>query len=174
MTIAVFFAFYLYHNRKKGSNLTHIHDPLTHTETILEHQSAESLADPTMGMAMGYCHNHSHEKAQAACAICNIFLCEECVSEYETLNFCPDHFNLFLQNDWEVVETVKTTPDKTQKSFYLYDFKNTQWNLENIPTFIMTEYKIDVNSDQIESHISLYAKKEEVKNLQNIIKKGLH
>ena len=60
--------------------------------------------------------------------------------------------------------------EEAHKSFYLYDFKKGQWDQQNIPTYIVTHYKIDVTSDEIESHISLFALKEDAKQLKEIMK----
>ena len=140
---------------------------LVHEEAVSKNQ------DPTISMATGYCHNHHTEKAVATCGICGDLLCEECVREYETLNFCPEHFDLYIRHDWDVVETVKTTPNEAHKSFYLYDFKKREWEKNQTATYIMTHYKIDVTSDEIESHISLYGIREEITDLKDKVKKGV-
>jgi len=175
MVMTVLFGVFIYKNW--------LHDKVAPEtgESRLESAKAEvskSLAqkhvDPTINMTSGYCAHHAHEKATATCAICNDLLCEECTAEYESLNFCPQHFELFLKHNWSVVETVKTTPDEAHKSFFLYEFKKNSWSHEKTPTYIMTDYKIDVTTDRIESHISLYAIAEDVEQLKGKLKKGLH
>jgi hypothetical protein len=110
-----------------------------------------SLKDHNLSM----CHYHPEERARGMCAISNEPLCEHCLREHEGIIVGPEHFRTLLENDWLAIETILTTPESTEASAHLYDFKQQQWQLEKQPMYISTHYKINVNDDFIESHISL-------------------
>lgn len=106
------------------------------------------------------CVNHADRLGQGVCAICSKVLCEECVKEYDGLNFCLEHFKTYLENEWEGVETVMTTPDSPEEALQLYHFKNYIWR-EEIPSFIRTHYRINIEQDLIESHVSLMVRRDD-------------
>lgn len=109
----------------------------------------------------GYCSNHAQEKAVTICAICSKSLCEECASEGEGLYFCADHFQMYLEHDWAVITNEKTSPDNPTSGLIIYQFKDNLWDKEKIPSFIVTHYRINIESDFIESYVQLHVRKEE-------------
>ncbi len=106
-----------------------------------------------------FCQNHLETPATTVCRICEKVFCEACTKEHNNMLFCIDHFNLFIKNEWEEVDSVVTSPHDSTHTMYLYNFKNQLWEEEKIPSYIQTHYKINVDNDQIESHIKLYAQK---------------
>ncbi len=116
------------------------------------------------------CYNHPQIPSTGTCSICNKTFCETCLKEFEKLNFCTNHYQLFLKHEWDEIDTVKTTPDQPEKALYLYRFKEKIWAKDNIPTYIITHYKINIDDDHIESHVKLFARKEEVVLLKEKLK----
>ena len=80
---------------------------------------------------VGTCVNHTEKRAVATCAICDILICEDCVSSDETLHFCHEHFQVYLSNEWKAIASEVTTPENTTKSEYLFQFKKLQWDNSN-------------------------------------------
>ncbi|MBT7611550.1 MAG: hypothetical protein HN576_17470 [Bacteriovoracaceae bacterium] len=115
------------------------------------------------------CHHHDKIQAQAFCSICKLALCEDCVRDDKNIYFCQDHFQLYLQSDWVELETVTTNPNHPEDGMYIYEFKEKIWLENNTPTFVTIHYKIDVESDHIESELKLMARKEEKKFLKEKI-----
>lgn len=117
----------------------------------------------------GYCVAHSREIAVAMCAICGDLVCDECHRGHDSLHFCTKHFETFLRYKWKVLDTVITTPNNPEKGLYLYQFKQNEWSAKNIPSYIMTHYKIDVESDSIESHLHLFVREDDLEQLKEIL-----
>lgn len=113
--------------------------------------------DPTLQM----CVNHPEASAQALCAISQDPICDRCVREDDGIIFSLDHFRTYLENKWAEVESVRATADETQASAHLFAFKYHTWKKDQTPSFVTTHYRIDVESDEIESLIKLYVKEEE-------------
>jgi hypothetical protein len=116
----------------------------------------------------GMCHYHSNEAARAQCAICSDLLCQQCNREYEHLHFCPTHFELYTSHQWRPLTTVVTRPQTPQHGVALYEFKENLWDNKKIPSYVVTHYKIDVETDQIESYIQLYVREEEFTLLSSL------
>ncbi len=116
-----------------------------------------------------YCHVHSDQKSAGTCAICELPFCEECLTGHDKLNFCPDHYRLFLENSWSEVSSVKTTPSTPQKGLHIYKVKKEAWEQNAIPSYIVTYYKIDTESDIIESHVKLFAMTSDLEKIQAML-----
>jgi len=134
-------------------------------EVVREHNSSKPEKNP-LAPAIGICFKHPEQIAVSACAICAQLLCENCVREHETLQFCPEHFEMFLNYKWVEIETVATTPQTPERGMYLYEFKERSWNDSGKPSYIMTHYKINVENDLIESYIKLYVREEDIQELK--------
>lgn len=105
--------------------------------------------------AESQCINHDDRQGVGLCAICMEAFCEECLIEHEHLHFCREHYMTFTEHNWEVIDTIRTEPDKAEASMYLYEFKGHLWDQEKLPTIVTTHYQINTENNQIESQISL-------------------
>ena len=117
-------------------------------------------------LSVGMCDTHPNARANGHCAICEKLLCEDCNMESEKLHFCPEHYALFTENDWELLQKVKTTPDTTEESAHLFEFKNDKWKNEKVPLYVEIHYQINIENDQIESDVALYALKDQATHLK--------
>jgi len=118
----------------------------------------------------GNCHFHTQIKAETTCAICEVLICESCAKAQDKIHFCPEHNETFKNNEWEILDAVKASPDNTQASDYLHKFKKSLWEEKNIPTFIQVHYQINVDDDTIISEIKLFCIKEYISLYQQLIK----
>ncbi len=109
----------------------------------------------------GTCFVHPLENAKTICAICSNLLCQNCNRDYDHLHFCPTHFETFIAYNWKPVTTVIAHPNRPLDGLALHHFKDNLWQSHKTPSYIVTHYKIDVESDQIESYIQLYVREEE-------------
>ena len=118
------------------------------------------------------CANHPNEPSEGGCAICAKYFCVNCLKTHGILNFCREHYNVFLSANWSEAYTVKSTPDDPEAGVKVVDWKNKVFETEGTPTYVETHYKINVEGDQIESWIVLFARETEVvdikKRLQTI------
>lgn len=118
--------------------------------------------DPTLQM----CVNHPEVPAHALCAISQEPICEGCVREDDGIIFGLDHFRTYLESKWVELESVRATADQTEASAHLFAFKYSKWKIGQTPSFVTTHYRIDVESDEIESLIRLYVREEEKDQLR--------
>jgi len=107
------------------------------------------------------CHLHPQEPSEGACAICGRFFCANCLKTHGTLTFCREHINVFLSSNWTEVYTVKSTPDDPEAGVKVVEWKNRTWEESNVPLYLETHYKINVDGDMIESWIVLFARENE-------------
>ena len=118
-----------------------------------------------------YCIHHPDIPSVASCLICEEVFCEDCLVEHESMHFCKEHFRTFANNKWKQITDVRTTPDTPEDGLFIYNFKRDLWQDKNIPTFVMTHYKINIENDFIESFIQLNVREEDVEKLTVQIEK---
>lgn len=135
------------------------------SRSVRQGPNRDELRRMAEGVESSYCVNHPQDHGNGMCAICSEVFCEECIKEHEGLTFCRPHFRLFISHEWEAVETVKTTPETPETAFPMYDFKKTLWEKEGLPAVISTHYKINIDTDTIESYVKLLVRSDELESL---------
>ena len=109
-----------------------------------------------------FCPNHPEEPGETMCAICDKLYCKACIRPYKSLHFCKEHLPLIMRNEWEEVFTLKTSTHDPEEGVRLYDAKKMLFEEKNVPTYIETHYKINVDQDYIETYLVVYAIPENV------------
>lgn len=117
-----------------------------------------------------FCPNHPDEPGEVTCAICDRLFCKACIKPFKTLHFCKEHLPLVMRHDWEEVLTVKTSTHDPEEGVRVYDAKKRLFEDQNLPTYIETHYKINVDQDYIETYLVVFAIKENVE----VVKQALH
>jgi hypothetical protein len=113
-----------------------------------------------------YCPNHPDEPGEVMCAICDRLFCKACIKPFKSLHFCKEHIPLVMRHDWEEVLTVKTSTTDPEHGVRLYDRKKEIFQREDIPTYVETHYKINVDQDYIETYLVLFGIKEHIADLK--------
>lgn len=116
------------------------------------------------------CHLHPKEPSEGACAICDHYFCKSCLKSQQSLLFCREHVNLYLNSDWTEVHSIKSTPQDPEAGVAVVEWKKGMWERESLPMYIQTHYKINLEGDQIESWVVLFARgkeQEEIKKRVN-------
>lgn len=114
-----------------------------------------------------FCPNHIDEPGEVMCAICDKLYCKACIKPFKTMHFCKEHTPLVMRHDWDEVLTLKTSTSDPELGVELYQLKKDLFEKENIPTYIETHYKINVEQDFIETYLVLFAIKENVAELKD-------
>ncbi len=104
-----------------------------------------------------FCPNHSEEPGEVTCAICERFFCVACIKPYKTLHFCKEHIPLVMRFDWEEVLTIKTSTHDPEGGVRLYAAKKKLFDEKDIPTYVETHYKINVDQDYIETYLVVFS-----------------
>lgn len=117
--------------------------------------------------SIGLCKNHDDRTSVGICAICEDEFCMECLKQIETVSLCPEHFSIYASNTWVSITNQRTTPNDPNEGIYIYKFKQHLWCNKNIPTFILNDYKIQVENDFIETYVQLHVPEDNKVNLQS-------
>lgn len=107
------------------------------------------------------CHNHKDQPTVGSCLICEDVFCENCLIEHEGMYFCKDHFKTYANYKWKQITDFKTTANNPEDGLFIYEYKRKAWTIKNIPSFVITHYKINVEEDLIESYIQLHVREED-------------
>jgi len=119
------------------------------------------------------CFHHPKEPSEGACAICDRYYCKACLKSHQNLLFCREHVAIFLNSQWNEIHSVKSTPQNPEAGVEVVEWKKGIWETEGTPMFIQTHYKINVDGDQIESWVVLFARdneKDEMKKRLGILR----
>lgn len=120
-----------------------------------------------------FCPNHTEEPGEVVCAICDKLYCKACIKPFKTMHFCKEHLPLIMRYDWDEVLTVKTSTADPEKGVRLYDVKKEIFEKKNIPSYVETHYKINVDQDYIETYLVVYAIKENVEMVRKTYNEAL-
>lgn len=113
-----------------------------------------------------FCLNHPQEPGEVMCAICDTLFCSSCTKPFKTMHFCKEHLPLIMQNEWEEVLTLKTSTDDPEEGVRLHDLKKDIFKEDQIPTYVETHYKINVDQDSIETYLVLFGIKDDLETLK--------
>ena len=120
-----------------------------------------------------FCPNHPEEPGETMCAICDKIYCKACIKSFKTLHYCKEHLPLVMRYDWDEVLTLKTSTQDPEQGVRLYDVKKEIFEKQNIPTYVETHYKINVDQDYIETYLVMYAQKEEIPKVRDLFQSFL-
>ena len=112
-----------------------------------------------------YCIHHSEAPSVGSCLICEEVFCVDCLVDHESMHFCKEHFRTYANFKWKQITDTMTTPDSPELGLYIYNFKRELWLKKSIPSFVMTHYKINIDTDYIESFIQLNVREDDVEKL---------
>lgn len=118
------------------------------------------------------CVNHVEEPGEASCAVCDLLYCKVCVKPFKSMHLCKEHFPVVMKNEWNEVVTIKTSSHDPEEGVRLFDMKKKLFVEKSIPSYVETHYKIDVDHDNIETYLVLFALQEnmdEIKRELNIL-----
>ncbi|MCR9205964.1 MAG: hypothetical protein NXH75_15380, partial [Halobacteriovoraceae bacterium] len=68
----------------------------------------------------------------------------------------------------------KTTPETPESAFPIYDFKKELWEKEGLPAIVSTHYKINIETDSIESFVKLLVRSIEEDSLKKRFERFKH
>jgi hypothetical protein len=117
-----------------------------------------------------FCPNHSDEPGEVTCSICDRMFCKACIKPFKTMHFCKEHLPLIMKHEWDEILTIKTSTTDPEQGVRLYDIKKSIFEKEQIPTYIETHYKINVDQDFIETYLVLFGIKENIDELKKKFK----
>ncbi len=117
-----------------------------------------------------FCPNHREEPGEVTCSICDGLFCKACIRPFKTMHFCKEHLPLVMRHDWDEVLTIKTSTSDPENGVRLFDVKKALFRDKDIPTYVETHYKINVDHDYIETYLVLFAVRESVDELRRELK----
>lgn len=115
-----------------------------------------------------FCPNHPDEPGEASCAICGDLFCKACIRPFKSLHFCKEHLALIMRHDWVEVLTLRTSTTDPEEGVRLYDRKKEIFQNNGLPTYVETHYKIDVDSDHIETYLKLFAIEDQATEIKDL------
>ncbi len=113
-----------------------------------------------------FCPNHPEEPGEVSCGICDKLFCKNCIKPFKSLHFCREHLPLVMNYQWEEVMTVKTSTQDPEHGVRVYDLKKEIFEKEDLPTYVETHYKINIDQDHIETYLVVFAIQEQLEKIK--------
>lgn len=161
------FAFFIYRllkQQNQSKNTQSSEEAHQYHPAVLERfKEAEKLKKKRPALN---CPNHADEPGETNCAICDRHFCRACIKPFKTLHYCKEHISLLMRHDWEEVMTVKTSTTDPEHGVRLYDRKKEVFERDELPTYVETHYKINVDQDYIETYLVLFGIKEQLSEVK--------
>jgi hypothetical protein len=162
LAILVFLVYRLYkqnHAREKQEQVpveknTTIANTDYHPAILERFKEAERIKSKRSEL---FCPNHPDEPGEVTCAICDHLYCRLCIKPFKSLHFCKEHLPLLMNKEWVEVLTIKTSTKDPEEGVRMYDLKKKLFQEDELPTYIETHYKINVDKDFIETYLVVFA-----------------
>ncbi len=162
-----FFIYRLIRDQKSGSNsntpVKTGDEPEYHPVILERLKEAKKLKAKRADL---FCPNHPEEPGEVSCGICDKIFCHSCIKPFKTLHFCREHLPLVMNHQWEEVITVKTSTQDPEGGVRIYDIKKEIFEIEDLPSYVETHYKINVDQDIIETYLVVFAMKEQLETIR--------
>ncbi len=144
-------------------------NPQYHPDISLRLKEAKKLQKNISKLSV-FCPNHPEEVGETTCAICGKFFCKACLRPFKTMHFCKEHLAVVMKNEWDEVATIKSHTDDTEAGVKLIETKQKWWDQDQLPTYIETHYKINIDNDYIETYLVLFATKAQFAEVKQKVK----
>ena len=150
-------------------------------ESILKHENtktmpnevhAEVMAAKTQlesNVSSGFCVDHPELPAKGVCSISDNAYCDLCITREKDIRIARKYLSLFLDNEWLDTFMLNNSSAGADNLNELMRVKKELWRGENIPVITQKQYKINIESDEIEIYTLVMARE----NDQELIKERL-
>lgn len=116
-----------------------------------------------------FCPYHPEEAGEVQCGICHKYFCARCVRPMKSIYFCKEHMALFLRSQWQEVLTLKTSSEDPEAGVRLFEKKQEIFKEKQLPTYVETHYKIDVEGDYIETYLVVFAQEDQIDEMRKLL-----
>jgi hypothetical protein len=97
------------------------------------------------------CVDHADREAKGKCLISGDYFYEECLTIYKDMKFGKKYIELFLSSEWVEVVTIPNDDHQADVTERIQKMKMEFWKEKKLPLIVQGHYKINIQTDQIES-----------------------
>ncbi len=164
LTVLGFFGFLIFKMLRDRQQTQNLQQPSPYHPEIQKRLDELSFTSPYKDDI--FCPYHPQEPGEVQCGMCARFFCPKCVRPMKSIYFCKEHMALYLRSQWQEVLTLKTNSNDPEGGVRLYEQKQELFTTQQVPTYIETHYKIDVDGDYIETYLVLFAQEDQLTEVQ--------
>lgn len=146
---------------KKSSNMSH--------RVMLNDQvrQMKEMYDQLQTSSGEYCSDHPDLVSVGVCAISGKNYCEHCLKSFQSLKIGKKYMNLYLDHEWAVFMTLAKESTFADPPKEVLDLKYRLWSESQIPVIVQSQFKINIDSDEVESFIVLKARTMDIDVIQS-------
>jgi hypothetical protein len=152
-------AFVVYKIMRQNSRDQNDKQPANYARAEFHPAIQQRIKDVHFSLPMQHdhmCPHHPNEPGEVDCAICDHLFCRICIKPFKSMHVCQEHIGLLLKHEWKEILTLKTSTSDPEEGVRLYDLKKKLLEESQLPTYVETHYKINVDDDHIETYLVLF------------------
>lgn len=145
--------------KHKGSNFI---PSVVHTEMV----EAKKYIQQNPSASGSFCIDHPELPAKGICSISDEAYCDLCITKEKDIRMARKYLNLFLDNDWLelfMINNNSTGADKLNETMRL---KRELWRDSQIPVITQKQFKINIESDEIETYTVIMGRENDQDTIQ--------
>ena len=113
------------------------------------------------------CQDHPDTPAYKKCSISGEYLCEKCVTSHDNIWVGKKYVDILLDGNWQELLMIPDRDENEGQLTKILDKKNKLWQSESVPVIVQGHYKINVESDDIESYTVVMVRPEDKERLKS-------
>lgn len=114
-----------------------------------------------------YCVDHASEISVGVCSISGESYCEHCLATYNNMKFAKKFLDIYLSSDWPELTTIAETIGNKDLIERIYKAKKELWLERALPVIVQGQYKINIDTDEIESFVVILTRIEDQETIKN-------
>lgn len=108
------------------------------------------------------CVDHPELDAKGICSITDEPYCELCITKEKDVKFARKFLNLVLDSEWQTFFFESNKALGADKLNELYKIKKDLWKKQQIPLITQKQFKINIETDEIEAFTLIMARSEDI------------
>lgn len=113
------------------------------------------------------CVDHPENPAKGKCSISGEAYCELCITKEKDVRIARKFLHLFLDNEWENIYFVEDMLVGEDKIKQLMQIKMDIWNNEGTPIITQKQFKINIETDEIETFTVVMTRPEDSESVKS-------
>ena len=116
-----------------------------------------------------FCVDHPDLNAKGECAFSHEHYCELCLAKEKNVKVARKYLNLLLDSNWESICIINDEETGADRLNELYRIKKELWHNEQIPLIAQRQFKINIESDQIEAYTMVETRVEDKEKMSEAL-----
>lgn len=116
---------------------------------------------PAVDVSGNYCTNHPDQMSLGTCTISGDSFCEHCLTTVNDVKMAKQYVEFYLNHEWIEIISIQNKENEQEIQKRINEVKKKMWEESKRPLLVQGQYKINTNTDQIESFTVILSRLED-------------